>query len=109
MADQLGEEVPPETAQAWDGVRRIREPVAWTLLVITAIWVLVSAWQLIGLPGAGKTTDPEKALRNLLDRDQMFTELLREETKRLELPAIEVDTTMTEDDLAELVTGTFGL
>jgi hypothetical protein len=52
MSDQLGEEVPADTAQAWDSVRRVREPVAWILLVITAIWVLVSAWQLFGLPGA---------------------------------------------------------
>ena len=52
MSDQLGEEAPAETAQAWDSVRRVREPVAWLLLVITAIWVLVSAWQLFGLPGA---------------------------------------------------------
>jgi hypothetical protein len=52
MSDQLGEDVPAETAQAWDSVRRVREPVAWILLVVTAIWVLVSAWQLFGLPGA---------------------------------------------------------
>ncbi len=58
---------------------------------------------------AGKTSDPEKALANLLERDRMFTELLREETKRLELPAIETDASMTEDDLAERVTETFGL
>ena len=52
MSDQLGEDVPADTAQAWDSVRRVREPVAWILLVVTAIWVLVSAWQLFGLPGA---------------------------------------------------------
>src|SRR5690348_7507124 len=52
MSDQLGEEVPAETAQAWDSARRVREPVAWILLAVTAIWVLVSAWQLFGLPGA---------------------------------------------------------
>ena len=51
MSDQPGEEVPSETAQAWDAVRRVREPVAWTLLIVTAIAVLVSAWQLLGLPG----------------------------------------------------------
>jgi 2-phosphoglycerate kinase len=56
-----------------------------------------------------KTSDPEKALHNLLERDRMFTDRLREETKRLELPAIEVDTTMTEDDLAERVKEAFGL
>ena len=56
-----------------------------------------------------KTTDPERALRNLLERDRMFTEILREETARLEVPAIDVDATMTEDDLATRVTQVFGL
>ncbi|MET8330331.1 hypothetical protein [Streptomyces sp. NPDC005181] len=55
------------------------------------------------------TSDPERARRNLLERDQMFTDRLFEETKRLELPAIEVDTTMTEDELAEQVTHMFKL
>jgi len=61
-------------------------------------------WQI-----AGKTSDPEKALRNLLERDRMFTELLAEETKRLELPAVEIDTTMTEENLADRVTKILGL
>lgn len=56
-----------------------------------------------------RTTDPERALRNLLERDRMFTDALREEAARLDVPAIEVDATMTEDDLAERVTGAFGL
>ena len=56
-----------------------------------------------------KTTNPERALRNLLERDRMFTEILREETARLEVPAIEVDATMTEDDLAKRVTEVLGL
>ncbi len=47
--------------------------------------------------------------RNLLERDRMFTDILREETARLALPAIEVDATMTEDDLAKRVTEVFGL
>lgn len=63
-----------------------------------------SLWEI-----ARKTSNPEMALRNLLARDRMFTERLYEETKRLELPVIEVDTTMTEDDLAERVTKAFGL
>jgi hypothetical protein len=58
MSDQLGEEAPAETAQAWDSVRRVREPLAWALLTVTAIWVLVSAWQLFGLPGAPVATAP---------------------------------------------------
>jgi hypothetical protein len=57
----------------------------------------------------GKTSDPERALRNLLDRDAMFTQRLYEEAKLLELNTIEVDTTMTVDDLARRVTEPFGL
>jgi 2-phosphoglycerate kinase len=56
-----------------------------------------------------KTTDPQRALRNLLERDRMFTDILRQETARLELTAIEVDATMTEDKLARRVTEVFGV
>jgi hypothetical protein len=56
-----------------------------------------------------KTSDPQRALRNLLDRDAMFTDWLHKETTRLALPVITVDTTLTEDDLAELVAEAFGL
>jgi hypothetical protein len=48
-------------------------------------------------------------LGNLLERDRMFTDILREETSRLELPAIEVDVTMTEDELGRRVTKVVGL
>jgi len=58
---------------------------------------------------AGKTSDPEKALRNLLERDRMFTERLGEEAVGLGLRVIEVDATMSEDDLARQVTQAFGL
>jgi len=57
----------------------------------------------------GKTSDPERALRNLLERDAMFTHRLYEEAKLLELNTIEVDPTMTVDDLARRVTEPFGL
>ncbi|MGI8329793.1 hypothetical protein ACRYCC_07485 [Actinomadura scrupuli] len=63
-----------------------------------------SLWEI-----ARKTSDPEMALRNQLSRDRMFTGRLYEETKRLALPIIEVDTMMTEDDLAGRVTEAFGL
>jgi hypothetical protein len=63
-----------------------------------------STWQI-----ARKTSDPDRALRNLLERDRMFTERLHAETGRLGLRAIDVDTAMTEDDLARRVTGAFGL
>ena len=63
-----------------------------------------SAWGFLA-----RTTNPERALRNLLERDRMFTDLLREETARLELAAIEVDVTLTEDELAKRVTEVFEL
>jgi 2-phosphoglycerate kinase len=53
-----------------------------------------------------RTSDPERALANLLDRDRMFTERLRRDAERLALPMIEVDTGMTEDDLVERVART---
>ena len=56
-----------------------------------------------------KTTNPERALSNLLERDRMFTDFLREETTRLELPALHVDKTMTENDLVHRVSEMFGL
>jgi 2-phosphoglycerate kinase len=52
---------------------------------------------------AGKTSDPDRALDNLLERDRMFTEHLRDETRRLGLPAIRVETSTTEDEIAESV------
>lgn len=62
-----------------------------------------SAWGFLA-----KTSDPERALRNLLERDRMFTEHLREETARLGLHTVEVDTTTTEDALTHRVTEIFG-
>ncbi|HEX7332788.1 MAG TPA: hypothetical protein VF290_14890 [Pyrinomonadaceae bacterium] len=61
-----------------------------------------SAWGFLA-----RTSDPERALSNLLERDQMFTDILRAETVRLGLPAIEVDTTTIEDELTRSVTNMF--
>jgi 2-phosphoglycerate kinase len=63
-----------------------------------------SMWQI-----AGRTSNPERALRNLLERDRMFTDRLRDEAHRLDLPVINVDTTMTADDLAEQMARTLAL
>jgi hypothetical protein len=57
---------------------------------------------------AGRTSDPDRALANLLERDRLFTERLRRETGELGLRAIEVDTTMDEDELAGRVAQAFG-
>lgn len=58
---------------------------------------------------AGKTSDPHRALGNLLERDGLFTERLDHEARRLGLRTITVDAPMTEDELAERVTEAFGL
>jgi hypothetical protein len=63
-----------------------------------------SAWGFLA-----RITDPERALRNLLERDRMFTDLLRAETARLGLPVIAVEAATTEDDLIERVAEVFGL
>lgn len=63
-----------------------------------------SAWAFLA-----KTSDPAKALRNLLKRDRMFTDILREETTRLGLQSFEVDTSTTEDVVTNRVMETFGL
>ncbi|HKN53133.1 MAG TPA: AAA family ATPase [Amycolatopsis sp.] len=56
-----------------------------------------------------KTSEPERALRNLLERDRMFTDVLRGETSRLGLPFIEIDTEMSEGEPTRKLTRTFGL
>ena len=56
-----------------------------------------------------RTSDPERANRNIAARDHMFTERLREETARLRLPTVTVDRAMPEDELAERVSGIFRL
>jgi hypothetical protein len=58
---------------------------------------------------AGKTSNPERALQNLLMRDGLFTERIREEARRAGLPAIEVDPSVTEDALVDRVAKQFGL
>jgi hypothetical protein len=89
------------------------------LLVVPghAVWLLPTpGFRRAAMEGRGslreiaqKTSDPDKALRNLLERDRMFTERLQHETKRLGRRVIEVNTTMTDDDLAGRVTKAFGL
>jgi 2-phosphoglycerate kinase len=58
---------------------------------------------------ADRTSDPGRALRNLLERDQMFTERLYGEARRLDLRVIEVEAPMTEDALAAQVTEALAL
>jgi len=82
-----------------------------------AVWLLPTpGFRRVALESRGslwkiarKTSKPERALHNLLERDRMFTERLYEEANHLGVRVIEIDTTMTEDDLAEQVMEAFGL
>jgi len=111
--------LPRESGTIVEGFRLLPHLVKPLLSVASrAVWLLPtpafrqrvvesrggSAWGFLA-----RTTNPEKALRNLLERDRMFTDLLREETARLELHTIEVDTTTTEDDVVKRVMKVFEL
>ena len=56
-----------------------------------------------------RTSAPDRALENLLERDRLFTAQLRSEASRLALPIIEVEATVTEDALVRQVADAFGL
>ncbi|MET9383642.1 hypothetical protein ABZY09_21870 [Streptomyces sp. NPDC002928] len=83
-----------------------------------AVWLLPTpdfrqaAIRSRSVPGEGfvwKTSDPARAGRNIAERDGMFTTRLKKETELLQLRTIQVDTTTTENDLAEQVTTAFRL
>jgi hypothetical protein len=83
-----------------------------------AVWLLPtpgfreSVFARRGVSSSGflaRTTDPERALRNLLERDRQFTDALRDETARLHLAAVEVDGATTEEEVAGRVADLFGL
>jgi hypothetical protein len=57
---------------------------------------------------AGKTSDPGRALDNLLRRDDMFTALVEREVKEEGLSVINVGCAMTVDDLTSRVADHFG-
>lgn len=52
---------------------------------------------------ASRTSDPERALANLLERDAMFTDRLRHDVGRLGLLAIGIDVGDTENDVHDCV------
>ena len=63
-----------------------------------------SLWEI-----ANKTSAPDRALRNLLERDGLFTERLGAEARDLGLPVIEVDGAVAEAGLVARVADAFGL
>lgn len=111
--------LPPEPRVVVEGFRLLPHLVQPLLTEPGhAVWLLPtpefrqSAIMSRATPGGrftDRTSDPERANRNIAARDHMFTEHLREETARLRLPAVTVDPAMSEDELAERVSGIFGL
>jgi 2-phosphoglycerate kinase len=110
--------LPAQPAVIAEGFRLLPHLVGPLLAVPShAVWLLPTPdFRLAALDRRGtlwqtarETSDPDRALRNLLDRDRMFTERLYEEAKSLGLRVIEVDTTVTEDALAERVMGALEL
>ncbi|GAB3982430.1 hypothetical protein GCM10029978_086110 [Actinoallomurus acanthiterrae] len=108
--------LPAETGIVAEGFRLLPHLVKPLLAAQdNAVWLLPTPeFRWTAFDGRGweipqRTGDPERARRNLLERDRMFTDRLFEETKRLDLPVIEVDTAMNEAELAGRVTQAFGL
>lgn len=56
-----------------------------------------------------KTSDPERALANLLARDALFTSEVAREASALQLPVIEVDIDRSVDEVTRLVARALGL
>ena len=116
VADLLA--LPADVPVIAEGFRLLPELVAPLLAVPAhAVWLLPTAeFRRLALESrgetwkiAGRTGNPPVALRNLLERDRMFTDRLHTEVGRLRLPAIRVDGGDDADDLAGRIGRAFGL
>ncbi len=56
-----------------------------------------------------RTSDPERALANLLERDRLFTERVREECAALGLPTVDVDGVEPAEVVADRAAAVLGL
>jgi hypothetical protein len=50
----------------WDNARRVREPIAWILLIIATVGIALGIWTLAGLPGGPSIGDGVVQTRALL-------------------------------------------
>lgn len=82
-----------------------------------AVWLLPSPeFRLAAIERRGgsasgflaKTSNPQRALQNLLERDRMFTDRLTQEIEDLGLHAIRVHSDITEEDSVKQVAKEFG-
>jgi hypothetical protein len=101
-----------------EGFRLLPDLVAPLAAPGHAVWLLPTpqfrrtVFAARGWPRTGfvaRTDAPERALENLLARDALFTDRLRSSVSRLALPVIEVDGSLTADELAQRVASLFGL
>jgi len=117
VEDLLG--LPPHPPVIVEGFRLLPRCVKPLLSAVhQAVWLLPSPeFRRAVLDGRAictsgflaQTGNPQRALRNLLERDGLFTDRLRKEIAGLHLHAIEVDTAIAEDDSANLVANRFRL
>jgi AAA domain-containing protein len=104
--------MPVEGAVIVEGFRLLPHLVEPLLTDRTrAVWLLPTpAFRLAAIGSRGtagdipnRTGDPDRAQRNLLERDRMFTDRLGEEVRCGGLQNIEVDSGMRENELVECV------
>lgn len=104
--------LPADTGVIAEGFRLLPHLVAPYLTAPHhAVWLLPTpAFRRAAFTGRGglwtiaaRTSDPPRALRNLLARDRMFTDRLAAQTRRLGLRALLIDGSVPEDALAERV------
>lgn len=110
--------LPDETGVVVEGFRLLPRLVQPLLTRPSqAVWLLPTAdFRVAALERRGslttiadQTSDPERALQNLLTRDEMFTDRLRTEASQLGLRSITVDGTADEAELTRQVASALDL
>jgi hypothetical protein len=111
-------ELPPDQAVVAEGFRLLPELVRPLLFGLNqGLWLIPTPeFRLAAFKSRGtlwsiaeKTSNPERALSNLLERDRLFTLRLRGMIEKLGMPSIDVDSLMAESDLEDCVATHFGL
>lgn len=110
--------LPPGPPVVAEGFRLLPNLVAPLAAAGRAVWLLptpefrraaIRSRSGAGWGFLGDTSDPDRAERNLVERERLFTERLRGEVARLGLPAVEVGNGMSEDRSFSAVSEVFGL
>jgi 2-phosphoglycerate kinase len=106
---------PPILAEGFRLLPRLVAPLLST--PDQAVWLVPTpAFRRTAFDGRGftweipsKTSDPERALSNLLDRDRLFADEVFEEAAKLHLHVVEVDGTLNVEELTRRVAKSLGL